>query len=428
MGFSLIHFFTSLLSAFQDPIMKTSLLGTLGMALSSSIMGVLLFVRKRSLMGETLSHAAFPGILIGSLIPLLLGLDPASWNFYAMTAGGVIFALLGLKCVNWMETQQKVKPDAALTWTLASWMGWGVLLASLLQQTHPTQYRLSLLYLYGQVVTMTTSQAFIYAGFALLVIGFVITTYPYLKWFYFDPVHAQMAGFHCQTLETVTFILIVITIILGIRSSGVILMVGMLIGPAVAARRWTKRFSTMMIASTFFGMLSAMIGSALSVHLSSPAFSVPTGPVILLTTSCCCFLSLLFAPSEGFLIRLIRMQQFKLRCQMENSLKQLWKNPGLPLQLPFYLKLLLKVKQFVSSEGKLTALGTLEAEKIVRLHRLWEVYLVEYLGQHTEEVHQTAEELEHLFSPSLEQKLSSLLNNPQKDPHHQPIPPRKDLL
>ncbi|MGR3912628.1 MAG: iron chelate uptake ABC transporter family permease subunit [Candidatus Rhabdochlamydia sp.] len=418
----------NLFSFFQDPIIKTSLLGTLGMALSSSIMGALLFVRKRSLMGETLSHAAFPGVLLGSLTPFVFGLDPFTWNFYGMTAGGFIFALLGLKCVDWMEKKGRVKADSALTWTLASWMGWGVLIASIFQQTHPTEYRLSLLYLYGQVVTMTLMQAQIYAVFALVVTCFITLTYPYLKWLYFDPTHARLLGFKARLLELITFTLIVLTIILGIKSVGVVLMVGMLVGPPIAARPWTIRFSTLIMTAALFGVLSALIGALLSVKLSSQALSLPTGPIILLTTSFFCLVSLLFAPYQGLIMRLIRMQQFKLRCQMENSLKQLWKNPGTDIKMPFYIEGLLKWKGFLSSDKKLSSKGVLEAEKIVRLHRLWEVYLVEHLGQRAEGVHQTAEELEHLFSPSLEKKLSSLLNNPELDPHHQPIPPRQEPL
>lgn len=60
--------------------------------------------------------------------------------------------------------------------------------------------------------------------------------------------------------------------------------------------------------------------------------------------------------------------------------------------------------------------------KIVRLHRLWEVYLVDYLGIGAERVHRSAEEMEHIITPELETKLTLILNNPKYDPHHQLIP------
>lgn len=108
---------------------------------------------------------------------------------------------------------------------------------------------------------------------------------------------------------------------------------------------------------------------------------------------------------------------------MENGLKFVWKKPNLRGELPFLIKLALRFKGWISQNGTLTPQGEMAAQKIVRLHRLWEVYLVEYLGQNVEKVHRTAEELEHLFSPELEKELTRLLNNPLRDPHEQPIPP-----
>ena len=71
----------------------------------------------------------------------------------------------------------------------------------------------------------------------------------------------------------------------------------------------------------------------------------------------------------------------------------------------------------------LTSKGEVWAAKIVRLHRLWEVYLADYLGIGVERVHRSAEEMEHIITPELERELTFLLKDPQRDPHHQPIPP-----
>lgn len=76
---------------------------------------------------------------------------------------------------------------------------------------------------------------------------------------------------------------------------------------------------------------------------------------------------------------------------------------------------------------RLTKDGSIRASRIVRLHRLWEVYLADYLGVGAEKVHKNAEEMEHIITPELEQELLVLLNNPKQDPHHQPIPPVEHL-
>lgn len=389
------------------------------MAISSSLVGCIVLLRRRSLIGETLSHAAFPGILVGICILSLLTSALSEWLFFAMTLGGFLFSLLGLKCVDWMERLWKVKSDSALTFVLAAFMGWGILLASILQKSHPVGYRQSLLYLYGQAATMTSDQALLYGSFAFILIAFLVLFYSRLKLIHFDSIFAQSLGLRYKPLEITAFLLIVIAIILGIRSVGVVLMAGMLIGPAIAARPWSHRLSTMFILASCFGLASALLGNILSYKFTS----LPTGPMILLSSSFLCVISLLIAPRSGLLARLIRMQIFRFRCRMENGLKLVWKKPALQSELSPLVKLSLRMKGWLSQEGTLTHAGELAAQKIVRLHRLWEVYLVEYLGQNVEKVHRTAEELEHLFSPALEKELTRLLNNPIKDPHQQPIPP-----
>lgn len=393
------------------------------MSLSSALVGCMIFLRRRSLIGETLSHAAFPGILVGVFLGSFLFNSRTNGLFYSMTIGGFLFALLGLKCVDWMERLWRVKSDSALTFVLASFMGFGILLASVLQQSHPAGYRLALLYLYGQAATMTYSQALLYGIFASILAVFVFSFLPYLKLITFDTTHAQILGLRYKFLENISFFFIVSAIILGTRSVGVVLMAGMLIGPAVAARPWSRSFSSMLFLSAAFSIASALIGNILSLHLSSETLSFPTGPMILLSAASLCLISLLTAPHSGLLIRLFRMQSFRFQCKMENGLKLIWRRPHLQNQLPYLIHYALRLKGWISKDGKLTFSGEKKAERIVRLHRLWEVYLVEYLGQNAEKVHRTAEELEHLFSPALEEKLSELLNNPLKDPHEQPIPP-----
>lgn len=70
----------------------------------------------------------------------------------------------------------------------------------------------------------------------------------------------------------------------------------------------------------------------------------------------------------------------------------------------------------------MTRKGSQTGKKLVRLHRLWELYLVEYCGMPKERVHPSAEEMEHILTPEVEQELSVLLHNPAFCPHKQPIP------
>ena len=387
------------------------------MSIATALLGTLLFLKKRSLVGETLSHAAFPGLLIGAFFA-------SSELFIPMTLGAALFSFLGMKWAAWMETKCRVSSDAALTFTLAAFMGLGILLASIIQTVHPLSYRSALLYLYGQAATMTEAQSVLYCVFAMITTLFIVALYRPLKLISFDPEYAEGRKLQHKPIESTLFCLLVAAIVLGIRSIGVMLIVGMLIGPASAARPWAKSLASMLFFSALIGAASAFLGCILSLKMSSPALSLPTGPLILLSAASLCLLSLLIAPRRGLLVRLTRMQLFRYRCKLENSLKALWKHPE--SQVPPFMRLSLRMRGWISRGGALTPKGSLQAQKIVRLHRLWEVYLVEYLGQNVEKVHQTAEELEHLFSPDLERKLSHLLNYPEHDPHKQPIPPLQE--
>ncbi len=80
------------------------------------------------------------------------------------------------------------------------------------------------------------------------------------------------------------------------------------------------------------------------------------------------------------------------------------------------------IRRRVKGSWELSSEGSVRAKRIVRLHRLWEVYLVDYLGQNKERVHAMAEHIEHILTPDLERELTLLLKNPLLDPHQQPIP------
>jgi manganese/zinc/iron transport system permease protein len=150
------------------------------------------------------------------------------------------------------------------------------------------------------------------------------------------------------------------------------------------------------------------------------------------------FLSLLFAPEKGLIFRKLRVGAFRLRCIEENILKGMWKRGNQtkgalrssfgisPLILFLSLKRLLRQGWIVYEEGiyLLTADGSQRAASIVRLHRLWELYLANMLKLQSEKIHKTAEEMEHILTPDIEERLTLLLGAPTQDPHQQPIPKR----
>ena len=130
----------------------------------------------------------------------------------------------------------------------------------------------------------------------------------------------------------------------------------------------------------------------------------------------------------------MRIYRFRKQRLEENLLKFLWRQGGEASEeelkhVESWTLRRLKRHGWIVTHPKvrLTQDGRLKAAHIVRLHRLWEVYLV-HIGQGVEKVHRNAEEMEHIITPELEKELEELLGHPKQDPHAQPIPPKEKTL
>jgi len=437
---------------FVDPVLRAPTLGSMLMCLGASLVGVFVFLRRQSLLGESLSHAAYPGVILGVILSGLLSFGESEEVYIAIfiMGGAAITALLGLWCIYALERHLGVRSDSALCFILSVFFGVGLTLASQVQFSYSYLYRQAQVYLYGQAATMTDIHVIVYGVLAFIITGVVCLFYKEIQTITFNRDYAKSIGMNVRMMDAVFFVLIVIAVIIGIRSVGVVLMSAMLISPAVAARQYTNKLSLMFLLAGLFGLLSGYLGNYLSTETSlwfqrvypSSRLALPTGPMIVLVASCICLLSLLLAPERGMLLRMCRIAHFRQRCMYENLLKAIWRlGPHQAVSFEqiakhqstskFYLRFVLwRLKRngwLQTNDQKFyqfTHEGEVWAAKIVRLHRLWEVYLVDYLGMGSEKVHVNAEEMEHIITPDLERELTLLLHDPQRDPHHQPIPPK----
>ena len=426
------------------------------MCLMAALVGVVVFLRKQSLLGESLSHAAYPGVILGIVVAALVGPDGQDSNWVAtfVMSGAFVAALLGLWVINLLQRYLRIHSDSALCLVLSSFFGMGLTLASRVQVTHTNLYQQIQMYLYGQAATMTDQHIWLYGFLSLFAIAVVAFLYKELQVMNFDPDYARSLGIKTRMVDSLFFSLTVLAIVIGIRSVGVVLMSAMLIAPAAAARQYTHRLSTMLGIAAMFGVLSGFLGNYLSVEVSDALLRghpgrwlvLPTGPMIVLVSSFLCLFSLLLAPERGLILRMIRVMRFRFRCLQENLLKAIWRvGPQAHVTLKevcrcqttnriviwVVLKRLI-ADGWVEAEQKgryfLTQDGQQRAAHVVRLHRLWEVYLADYLGVGAERVHPNAEEMEHIITPDIERELTDLLHDPKRDPHRQPIPPAKKGL
>ncbi len=443
----------SLVSYFTDPVLRAPTIGSMLMCFAAGVIGVVVLLRKESLIGESLSHATYPGVALGALAALFLtGNEPFALSI-GILAGSLASASLGYGMVLFLQNRLNVKSDAALCFVLSSFFAVGIAAASRMQFSTPTLYRQVQTYLYGQAATMTDRHIVLYGLLSLVVIATVALFYKEIKAITLEPTYAKSLGIPVSSIDALVFLLIVLAVVIGIRSVGVVLMSAMLIAPAVAARQLSDRLSLIFSFAGGFGLLSGFLGNFLSLELSlwlgslypEEKIGVPTGPMIVLVAAGFSIGALLFAPSRGLVARLIRAGRFRSRCLKENLLKTMWKaGEGAVLTLDeiteyesgasYYFTWLMRDltrSGWVKSAGKgmfsLTQDGFLRAARVVRLHRLWEVYLVDELGMSAGKVHRSAEEMEHILTPELEKRLTELLDDPKVDPHRQPIPKEERL-
>lgn len=450
-----------LFTPFLDPVLRGPTIGCMLMCFAAALVGVFSLLRRQALIGEALSHAAYPGVIASAVAAAWLGFEADETVLaLAIALGGGASALMGLWCIQLLERKLAVSSDAALCFILAIFFGFGITLASNAQFSYPLIYRSVQAYLYGQAATMTDSHIMLYGILAFVVAAVIALFFKELQLVTFDRAFAMTLGLPCRTIDTIFFLLLVASIVIGIRAVGVVLMSAMLIAPAVTARQFCKNLRSMLLLAGASGAFSGYLGNYLSSAISeilataypSQRLSMPTGPAIVVVAAALALFSLLFAPERGALIRLIRAILFRYRCLCENILKGIWKKENKKETLPHYtdefsfkvlksehlcsaFSLYLALLQLVYNGWlqrapggfHLTAGGKIKAARIIRVHRLWEVYLADYLGVGAERVHLSAEEMEHVLTPELEKELTLLLDNPHHDPHHQLIPPHTIL-
>lgn len=438
---------------FSDAVLRGPTIGSMLMCLAAAWVGVIVFLKKQSLLGESLSHAAYPGVIIGVIIAGISGIDSDAETTIALLiiGGAIMTSLLGLALIHQLEHRFKVRSDSALCFILSAFFGIGITLASEVQSGYTSLYRQVQTYLYGQAATMSDVHILIYGALCALVLCIITLYYKELQVIIFDREYAQSLGINAKPIDALIFLLIVLAVVIGIRSVGVVLMSAMLITPAVAARQFTNRLSFMLALAGLFGVLCAFMGNYFSVEggkllshfYPDVRIALPTGPMIVAVASIVCLISLMIAPERGLLWRVIRIARFRHQCLCENILKSFWRQgPHKEIHISdllhyqeigsLHLRIILMQLNYSGwvtslSDGsyRLTNEGRIWAAKIVRLHRLWEVYLSDYLGIGVEKVHRNAEEMEHIITPALERELTILLQDPKRDPHHQPIPPHE---
>lgn len=409
------------------------LVGCLSLGVSAGLLGCFAFLRKRSLLGDALAHAALPGvcmafILSGQKDPLIL------------LAGAMTSCWVGAISVDVLVKYTRCKEDSALGMVLSFYFGVGILMLTAIQkQGNAAQSGLDK-FLFGQAASLLGRDIATLSTLAVLLCVAVALFYKEFKAVSFDRDFAMASGLPTRLIEYTLASLIVLAVCIGLQAVGVVLMAAMLVTPAAAARYWTDRLGRMLLLAALFGGLSGALGAVVSYY----GQRMPTGPWMVVAVSTIFLLSLFIAPKRGVAPRWWRMRRFRLKTAEENLLRTFFKvsethGPNATLSLPELMqeryasmaqlrktlaRLTAKGSMRAVSPGRftLTEAGASEAAAVTRRHRLWEVYLTCQLEIAPDHVHDDAEEIEHILTPEMEQQIMELLGHPETDPHGQPIP------
>lgn len=279
---SLANFF---LEPFQHDFMRRALAASLLVGLGGGLLGPFLILRRMALMGDALSHSLLPGI---ALAWLLFGPTPG-----ALFAGALIAGLLTALGGALVSRLTVVKEDAAFGALFLVFFAAGIALAVRL----PTRLHLSH-FLLGNVLGVSAADLRLAAGVcAATVLALILLRRP-LVLESFDPVFHRSTGGPGRLVHAAFLALVVLNLVAGLQTMGVVLVLGLFLLPAVVARLWCENLGPLLLLSAGLALASSFAGLLLSYHAS-----LPSGPAIVLCLGAALLLSIIAAPGSGLLAR-----------------------------------------------------------------------------------------------------------------------------
>ncbi|MCT4598166.1 MAG: metal ABC transporter permease [Vallitalea sp.] len=280
---------------FTDYTLQIVSLGSALLGIISGVVGSFAVLKKQSLLGDAVSHAALPGIALAFILS-------GSKNTLILLIGALLTGLLATWIVGLINKHSRIKFDSALALILSVFFGMGLTLLTYIQKIPNANQAGLETFIFGQASTLLKRDVKIIFIVGIVIIALIVIFWKELKILSFDNDFARSIGFSTKILDFLLASLIVTTIIIGLQTVGVILMSAMLVAPGVAARQWTNKLSIMVVLASIFGALSGILGTILSSSIEN----MPTGPSIVLVISIIVFVSIFFAPNRGLLWKKIK--------------------------------------------------------------------------------------------------------------------------
>ena len=339
-------------------------LGAMLLGMTAGVGGTFLFLRKRALVSDAISHATLPGIGIAFIVMVAFGGEGR--NLIGLLAGAAASAGIGLLAVSWLSTRTRLAEDAAIGSVLSVFFGFGIVLLTVIQTLSAGQKAGLEGFLLGSTAGMLRSDAVVIAVSAALTLALVLILRRPLTLASFDPEYATSTGQNVTRTDLAMMGLVLAVTVVGLKIVGLILIVALLIIPPVTARFWTERTDHVVLIAGLLGGVSAYVGAAISAALPD----IPTGPIIVLVGFAIFALSLLLAPRRGIVSSLLQYYRYQKRVHLRQGLLALAQ--GQPIYERLTLRLL-RAEGWALPDGVATKTGRSMAAKAMRDETRWQI-------------------------------------------------------
>jgi zinc/manganese transport system permease protein len=278
-----------LFTPFTDfAFMRRALVGCVALSLGAAPLGVLLTLRRMSLMGDALSHAILPGVAAGFAV--------AGLSFTAMSLGGLIAGLIVALLAGLAAhyTKQREESSFAAFYLIA--VSAGVMLLSLHGKTVDLVH-----ILFGRVLAIDTEALVTMASVTSLTLLALALFYRQIITESFDPNFlSNVTGSRRRApiTQALFLTLVVLNLVAGFQTLGTLQAVGLMMLPAVTARYWATEVWGLSLTALTIALISSLSGLLLSYHTDTPS-----GPAIILTAGAIYLASLLFGRRDSLRAR-----------------------------------------------------------------------------------------------------------------------------
>lgn len=337
--------------------------GAAALGAAAGAVGAFLYLRKRALVSDAISHATLPGLALAFIALVSLGFDGR--NLPVLLAGSALSAWVGLWCVGWLTSATRLAEDAAIGAVLSVFFGFGIVLLTVVQSLGTGQQAGLDGFLLGSTAGMLRSDVLTIAiGGSLVLLAVWALRRPLLMTA-FDAGYAQVRGLDTKRLDLALMALVLAVTVVGLKIVGLILIVALLIIPAVAARFWSENATHVVLLAAGLGGLSGYTGAA----LSATAPDLPTGPIIVLTSFALFALSLLVAPARGVLAQALRHRRLQHKVHLRQGLLAM--AHGQPVYESLTRRML-RARGLMQADGVATQAGRAEAANALLDETRWQ--------------------------------------------------------